>query len=134
MAGEVRHINPEKLPKLPNVFSHGIVVERAGLVYTSGQLSWDGSGALVEGDLIAQFSRAYANVDVVLEAAGTSRANVINETIYLVGYEPDKASELIGALTAARPAGSIPPTSTVVGVRTLFAAGFLVEVQVVATV
>jgi glucose/arabinose dehydrogenase len=59
----------------------------------------------------------------LLEAAGTSRAKVINETIYLVGYEPEKASELIGALTAARPAGSIPPASTVVGVRTLFAEG-----------
>jgi enamine deaminase RidA (YjgF/YER057c/UK114 family) len=37
-------------------------------------------------------------------------------------------------LTQARPAGSVPPTSTVVGVQSLFAEGFLVEIQVVATV
>lgn len=134
MPSEVRHINPEKLPKLPNVISHGIVVERAGLVYTSGQLAWDDNGNLVEGDLAAQISRAYANIDMVLEAAGTSRANIINETIYLAGYEPEDAPQLVDALSAARPKGSIPPTSTAVGVRTLFAEGFLVEIQVVAAI
>jgi len=134
MSNEIRAVNPSKLPKLSTVMSHAVVVERAGLVYTSGQLAWDENGDLVEGSLTEQFRRAYENIDIVLEEAGTSRANVINETIYLAGYSPENAGELIGAITAARLPGATPPASVAVGVQTLFAPGFLVEIQVVATV
>jgi len=134
MSNGIRAVNPSKLPKLSTVMSHAVVVERAGLVYTSGQLAWDENGDLVEGSLTEQFRRAYENIDIVLEEAGTSRANVINETIYLAGYSPENAGELIGAITAARLPGATPPASVAVGVQTLFAPGFLVEIQVVATV
>ncbi|MHC3921956.1 RidA family protein [Alcaligenes nematophilus] len=127
-------INPDNLPKLPGVVSHGIVLNKAGLVYTSGQLSWDENGHLVAGDLFAQFERAYSNIDIVLQAAGTCRSEVISETIYIVGDCTEHTAPLVQALTQARPAGSIPPTSTLVGVQSLFAEGFLVEVQVVATI
>ncbi|SPC18076.1 RidA family protein [Cupriavidus taiwanensis] len=133
MSNSVRRINPPGLPQLESVISHAIIVEPAGLVYTSGQLSWDESGALVEGTMIEQFRRAYANIDLVLQAAGSSREKIVNEVIYLVGYSPATAGELVAALASARPPGAVPPTSTVVGVQTLFAPGFLVEVQVVAT-
>ena len=102
MKSAVRAVNPAKLPKLGSVISHGIVAERAGLVYTSGQLAWNENGDLVPGSLVEQFKRAYENIDLVLQEAGTSRANVINETIYLVGYRPENAGELIGAIAAAR--------------------------------
>jgi 2-iminobutanoate/2-iminopropanoate deaminase len=130
----VRVINPPQLPKLSTMISHGVVVESAGLVYTSGQLAWDEHGALVDGNFVEQFKRAYENIDVVLKEAGTSRENIINETIYMVGYSHGSASELIGAIASARPPGCRPPASVAVGVETLFAPGFLVEVQVVATV
>lgn len=133
MKSGVRVINPPQLPKLANVISHGVVVESAGLVYTSGQLAWDEHGALAEGSFVEQFKRAYENIDLVLREAGTSRVNIINETIYMVGYSPENASELVGAIAGARPAGCQPPASVAVGVQTLFAPGFLVEVQVVAT-
>ncbi len=133
MKNEVRAINPARLPKLSTLVSHGVVVERAGLVYTSGQLAWDENGKLVEGDLAAQFRRAYENIDLVLAEAGSSRAKVISETIYLAGYAPEQAPALMGALAGARPPGATPPSSVAVGVQTLFAPGFLVEVQVVAT-
>ncbi|PZX34195.1 putative endoribonuclease [Cupriavidus phytorum] len=133
MANSVRRINPRGLPQLESVISHALVVEPAGLIYTSGQLSWDESGALVDGTMLEQFRRAYANLDLVLQAAGSSREKIVNEVIYLVGYSPETAGELVAALASERPPGSVPPTSTVVGVQTLFAPGFLVEVQVVAT-
>lgn len=132
MKSAIRAINPAKLPKLSSVISHGVVVERAGLVYTSGQLAWNENGDLIPGSLVEQFKRAYENIDLVLKEAGTSRANVINETIYMVGYTPEKAGELVGAIAAARLPGQMPPSSVAVGVETLFAPGFLVEVQVVA--
>jgi len=133
MKNAIRAINPAKLPKLSSVISHGIVVERAGLVYTSGQLAWNENGDLIPGNLVEQFKRAYENIDLVLMEAGTSRANVINETIYMVGYTPERAQDLIGAIAAARLPGETPPASVAVGVETLFAPGFLVEIQVVAT-
>ncbi|MCO4860741.1 RidA family protein [Cupriavidus sp. WGlv3] len=133
MANSVRRISPRGLPQLESVISHALVVEPAGLIYTSGQLSWDESGALVDGTMLEQFRRAYANLDLVLQAAGSSREKIVNEVIYLVGYSPETAGELVAALASERPPGSVPPTSTVVGVQTLFAPGFLVEVQVVAT-
>jgi len=132
MKNGIRPVNPNGLPKLSSVISHGIVVERSGLVYTSGQLAWDENGDLVPGSLAEQFKRAYENVDLVLKEAGTTRAHIINETIYLVGYSAEKAGELIGAIAAARIPGETPPSSVAVGVETLFAPGFLVEIQVVA--
>lgn len=134
MRDGVRVINPPQLPKLSTVISHGIVVEAAGLLYTSGQLAWNADGALVEGDFAEQFKRAYENIDLVLKEAGTARENIVSETIYMVGYSPENASELVSAIASARPPGARPPASVAVGVETLFAPGFLVEVQVVATV
>ncbi|RZT42506.1 RidA family protein [Cupriavidus agavae] len=133
MKGNVRCINPPGLPKLESVISHAIVVEPAGLIYASGQLSWDENGVLIDGTMLDQLFRAYANIDVVLQAAGSSREKIVNEVIYLVNYSPDNAGQLVAALAAIRPTGSVPPASTVVGVQSLFAPGFLVEVQVVAT-
>ena len=66
MNSSIRAINPAKLPKLSAVISHGVVIERAGLVYTSGQLAWNENGDLIPGSFVEQFKRAYENVDLVL--------------------------------------------------------------------
>lgn len=58
MGNSVRRISPRGLPQLDSVISHALIVEPTGLVYTSGQLSWDESGALVEGTMIEQLRRA----------------------------------------------------------------------------
>lgn len=127
-------INPPELPPLPGVLSHAVAVPELGLVYTSGQVAWDKDGALVGGDdLAAQFEQAYVNVDLALRAAGSSREKIIKETIYLAGYTTDRAAELTAILAAARKGTPTPPASTAVGVTTLYADGFLVEIEVVAT-
>lgn len=127
-------INPPDLPALPGIISHGIVVPSAGLVYTSGQVAWGADGAVVGGDdLSAQFIRAYENVDLVLRAAGSSRERIVKETIHVVGYSGDRSSELVELLAAARQ-GVHPPASTMVGVESLFADGFLVEIEAVAVI
>ncbi len=128
-------INPPELPALPGLVSHGVVVPQAGLVFTAGQVAWDADGAVVgAGDLAAQFAKAYENVDLVLAAAGTTRRNVIKETIYLVGYRTEDGQRLIELIAAARGDDPAPPASTCVGVETLYADGFLVEIEVVGTV
>jgi len=127
-------LNPAELPPLTGVISHGLAVPDLGLVYTSGQVAWDAKGELVgRDDLAAQFTKAYENIDTVLAAGGSSRSRIIKETIYLVGYDTDNAEQLIGLIAGCRGAGQTPPASTCVGVETLFAEGYLVEIEVVAT-
>jgi len=127
-------LNPAELPPLTGVISHGLAVPGLGLVYTSGQVAWDAKGELVgRDDLAAQFTKAYENIDTVLAAGGSSRSRIIKETIYLVGYDTDNAEQLIELIAGCRGAGQTPPASTCVGVETLFAEGYLVEIEVVAT-
>lgn len=129
-------LNPAELPPLTGVISHGLAIPDLGLVYTSGQVAWDAKGELVgRDDLAAQFTKAYENIDAVLAAGGSSRSKIIKETIHLVGYTTDDAEQLIGLIAGCRGEGQTPPASTCVGVgvETLFAEGFLVEIEVVAT-
>lgn len=127
-------LNPAELPPLTGVISHGLALPDLGLVYTSGQVAWDAKGELVgRDDLAAQFAKAYENIDAVLAAGGSSRSKIIKETIHLVGYDPDNSAALISLIAGCRGAGQIPPASTCVGVETLFAEGYLVEIEVVAT-
>jgi enamine deaminase RidA (YjgF/YER057c/UK114 family) len=127
-------LNPAELPPLTGVISHGLAIPDLGLVYTSGQVAWDAKGELVgRDDLAAQFTKAYENIDIVLAAGGSSRSKIIKETIHLVGYNTDNAEQLIGLIAGCRGPGQTPPASTCVGVETLFAEGYLVEIEVVAT-
>jgi 2-iminobutanoate/2-iminopropanoate deaminase len=58
-----------------------------GLVHTSGQVGRDpATGALAEG-FEAQMRAALANLDAVLEAAGSSRARVLKTVVFLTRRE-----------------------------------------------
>lgn len=131
---EIVPLNPPELPSLTGVISHGIKIPEIGLVYTSGQVAWNSDGEVVGDDLAAQFRTAYDNVETVLNSAGTSREKIVKETVFLAGYRTDQAEALIGSLTAARGGYPVPPASTAVGVETLYADGFLVEIEVVAVI
>ena len=127
-------VNPPELPALPGVLSHAVAVPELGLAYTSGQVAWGKDGQLVGGDdLAAQFEQAYDNVEAALRAAGSSREKIIKETIHLPGYTTDRAAELTAIIATARKGHPTPPPSTAVGVTTRYADGFLVEIEVVAT-
>lgn len=53
-------------------------------IYTSGQIPMDSAtGKLVQGDIKAQTRQVLTNVQAVLEAAGTSLANVVKTTVFL---------------------------------------------------
>ncbi|WP_346623286.1 RidA family protein [Blastococcus montanus] len=124
-------VNPASLPAFTAI-SHGTVVPALGLVFTGGQVAWDATGRPVGADLAAQFRQTWANLDAVLEAAGTSRRHVVKETIFLVGYTPDRFPEVAQLIAAVRPEGVPAPASTCVGVETLFADSLLVEIEAVA--
>ena len=57
---------------------------RAGdLVFTSGQVAFDESGALVEGDIEAQTRQVMRNIEAVLTEAGCTLADVVKTTVWL---------------------------------------------------
>jgi 2-iminobutanoate/2-iminopropanoate deaminase len=60
-------------------------IATANLVFCSGQVPLEpASGALVEGDVRAQTRRALENLSGVLNAAGSSLAQVVKTTVFLV--------------------------------------------------
>jgi 2-iminobutanoate/2-iminopropanoate deaminase len=64
-------------------YSQGVV--HGDLVFVSGQLGVDPeSGEVVEGGIGSQTERVMQNLSAVLEAAGSSLANVLNVSIFIV--------------------------------------------------
>ena len=66
---------------------------RAGdFVFTAGQIALDpATGQMVEGGIEAQARQALTNVSAVLQAAGTSLANVVKTTVFLAEMGEFKA-------------------------------------------
>ena len=63
-------------------YAYGVQV--GNLVFVSGQLATDASGALVgEGDVEAQAMKAFENVEAVIAEAGGTRADIVKVTVYL---------------------------------------------------
>jgi 2-iminobutanoate/2-iminopropanoate deaminase len=75
-------IATDKAPAALGPYSQGIRVGH--LVFTAGQLGIDpATGKLVEGGIEAQTRQALTNLSAILEAAGTSLANVVKVTVFL---------------------------------------------------
>jgi len=75
-------VTAEKAPKAIGPYSHAIKAN--GMVFVSGQLGIDpASGNLVEGGVEAETRQALTNLRSILEAAGTSLAQVVKTTVFL---------------------------------------------------
>ncbi len=100
------------------------------LVYSAGQIPLiPETGKLVEGDIEAQTRRVMQNLTAVLEAAGTSLANVVKTTIFV--------TDLADFATLNQVYGSYfestPPARSTVQVAAL-PLGAKVEIEVVAVI
>ncbi|HXG76880.1 MAG TPA: RidA family protein [Gaiellaceae bacterium] len=115
---------------LAEPISHFTDAVRAGdLLFLSGIVAVDGEGTLVgDDDVVAQARQVFANLGVVLEAAGCSFADVVKVTVFLTDVDDRPRinpirQEVFGA---ARPA------STLVEVPRLAVPGARIEVEAVA--
>jgi enamine deaminase RidA (YjgF/YER057c/UK114 family) len=123
-------VQPEGLDN-PETYSHVIVATGSRLVFIAGQMSDDPQGNLVfPGDLVAQARQVFANLGRALAAAGARPDQVTKITIYVVGHR----REYLPIIEAARIAlfGDHKPTDTLLGVETLAAPGYLIEVDAIA--
>jgi 2-iminobutanoate/2-iminopropanoate deaminase len=107
-------------------YSQGIV--HGDLVFVSGQLGIDpGGGQIVEGGITEQTEQVMKNLSAILQAAGSSLANVVKATIFLADLgDFQEMNEVYG-----RYMGDEPPARATFQVAGL-PSGALVEIEVVA--
>ena len=79
-----------------------------GLVFTAGQLGLKPGDTAVGGDITQQTEQALANVQAILEAAGSSMDNLVKTSVFLVDLDDFQA---MNAVYAAR-VGDRPPDAS----------------------
>lgn len=122
----LKQIQTDKAPAAIGPYSQGIVA--GGFLYTAGQIAIDpATGQVVPGDVVAQAERVLANLQAILETAGTSWGAVVKTTVYLHDMADfPKVNEIYAkALGDARPARSTVQVSAL-------PRGVLVEIDAVA--
>ena len=80
MAGTA--VASERAPKAIGPYSAAL--RAGGLLFVSGQVPLDPStGTMVDGDIAAQTRQVLQNLSALLEAGGSSLADVVRTTVYL---------------------------------------------------
>ena len=119
-------VSTASAPAAIGPYSQAIILD--GMVYCSGQVGLDpATGQLVEGDVQAQAQRALQNLSAVLEAAGSSLANVVKTTVFLTDMANFTAMNEIYASFF----GDTPPARSTVAVAEL-PKGAQVEIEAIA--
>jgi 2-iminobutanoate/2-iminopropanoate deaminase len=118
-------------PKAIGPYSQGI---RAGnLVFTSGQIPLHPeTQEVVPGGIQEQATQVFANLKAILEAAGSSFAQVVKATVFLKNFDDFAAMNAVYAEHLAS-AGTPPPARTTVEVSRL-PKDVLVEIDLIALV
>jgi 2-iminobutanoate/2-iminopropanoate deaminase len=121
-----------RVEALAEPISHYTDAVRAGdLLFVSGCVPVDGTGALVGGDdVIAQARRVFANIGAVLTEAGCSFVDVVKVTVYLT----DIADRTRINTVREEVFGDARPASTLVEVSRLAIPGARLEIEAVALV
>jgi 2-iminobutanoate/2-iminopropanoate deaminase len=124
-------IATDKAPAAIGPYSQGV---RAGnLVFTAGQIALDpATGQVVAGGIGEQTTRVLENLKAILEASGSSLAQVVKTTVFLKDMQDFAAMNAVyGAYLG--PEGVAPPARTTVEVSRL-PKDALVEIELVAEV
>jgi enamine deaminase RidA (YjgF/YER057c/UK114 family) len=125
---------PDVSPPLSH-YSHATRIWGSNLVFAAGQLALDETGNLVgPGDCAAQCRQVFHNLDRVFAAAGTSLANVVKFTTFLVRSEDVAVYRSVreSLFEEIYPTGGYPPHTLVV-INQLVSPEFLVEIEATAT-
>ena len=123
---DVHQITTDPDPLEPYLISQGFRV--GDLVYTSGQAAIDEHGSLVGvGDFDAQAEQTFLNLARVLEAGGSSLADVVKVTIYLTDMSN------FGKILELRGRWFTPPypADTIVEVNSLALAELEIEIEAI---
>ena len=129
----IRKLNPPELYD-PAAFgmSQGVVDQRSGLVFLSGQVAWDVEGKVRGKDVAAQTTFALENLSVALAAAGCTVADVLSVRVYVRGELADHLPACVPMLAAFF--GTARPALTGLGVASLATPDTLIEIEAIARV
>ncbi|AQW49520.1 RidA family protein [Streptomyces violaceusniger] len=110
-------------------FGFAQAIKAGETIHVSGQLSHDEEGTFLHpGDFDAQLKQVYANFEKVLAHYGVTRNQVVSETQYIVDLPKYNMAMAAANLDYF---GNHRPTSSTVGVASLFFPGQLVEISFV---
>jgi reactive intermediate/imine deaminase len=122
------HIRPEGAPPV-NGYSHA--VSFAGpMLMVSGQVPLDAEGRLVGyDDCASQTRQVFRNIELILQSAGASMADVVKLTVFLTNMADLAAFRAVRDefVDVAR-----PPASSLVQVSGLVHPAFRVEIEAIA--
>ena len=122
-----RQVSTSSAPAAIGPYSQAVVAN--GLVFCSGQIALDpATGELTGGDVPAQTEQVVANLAAVLEAAGSSFAQVVRCTVFLKDMADFAA---VNEVYARAFEGTVPPSRACVAVREL-PKGVDVEIDCIA--
>lgn len=74
-------ISTDEAPAAIGPYSQAIKL--GGLLFTSGQIPLDASGALIEGGIEEQTHQVFRNLKAVLEASGATFQDVVKATVFM---------------------------------------------------
>ena len=118
------------------LYSHVSRVKSGNTIYIAGQVGVDAQGNLVgPGDFAAQMRQTFVNLDIALEAAGGSFADVAKFTTYITRDTDLPAfMETRKAIFAQiYPKGDYPPNTLLV-ISRLVKPELLIEIEAIAAV
>ena len=130
-----KYLNPTGLfPSLQYGFSQGVSSQGGSTIFLSGQVAWDENQQIVgHNDLQAQTWQTFKNIDVAMQAAGGTIADVVSMRIFIVEDMLDQGHHISQALTAQFSQEQAPAT-TWIGVRSLADKEFLIEIEAIAVI
>jgi enamine deaminase RidA (YjgF/YER057c/UK114 family) len=130
---EKKFINPPTLAT-PRGYTHVVTATGGKMVFIAGQVAWDVKGEIVgKGDLRAQATQAYANLQAALAAAGATTADVVKMNTYVVNFKSADLLVIREVRSRFFPQENLP-ASTLVGVQALAMEGLLIEIEAIAMV
>jgi enamine deaminase RidA (YjgF/YER057c/UK114 family) len=126
--------NPEGLPP-PTGYSHVAVVTGRNIVYISGQVASDTSGAIVgAGDFRAQVEQVFANLKRAVEGAGGKFQDIVKFNVFIVDSVGAGGIPAFREVRNRYVGSAMPPASTLLIVSGLARPEWLIEVEGVAVI
>ena len=127
-------LNPAGLPN-PDRYRQVAIATGSKLVFLSGQVARDAAGTRIGADdLAAQVEQAITNVNIAIEAAGGTYADIAKVTVYVVDLSPEKMPAYGEGVRRAATTLGIDTTKavTLIGVSALGEPDLLVEIEAIA--
>jgi enamine deaminase RidA (YjgF/YER057c/UK114 family) len=126
--------NPEGLPP-PTGYSHVATITGGTLVFISGQVASDASGAIVgAGDFRAQVEQVFANLKRAAEGAGGKFHDIVKLNVFVVDSVGASGIPVMREIRNRYVGTAMPPASTLLIVSGLARPEWLIEIEAVAVI